>query len=463
MGTSYGYLTGNLLINMARITHKQRLAGGLLGLLAMLPAAADNLLSVYRQALDADPAYRAATAAWQAALEAKPQSRAGVLPSLTLSGNLSRDRFDPRTDSPTTYATNQNYGIGLRQPVYRRDRFIQLQQADSRIAQADAQYAAARQDLILRVAIRYFAVLGARDNLAFVRADKEALTRTLDQARQRFEVGLAAITDTLKAQAAYDIALSDEISAEQALADAREALHELTGAEPAALDVLKKDIPLNVPEPDDQEQWVASAVEQNPLLLAATAAAETARREIQVQRSGHYPNVDITADYSYRDTQFGGITPLERNDSAIGIELTMPLYQGGLVNSQTREQRSLYQQALEQQEQQLRATERQTHNNYRGIVSNISRVQALRKAIESNAKAYEAAKSGFDVGTRDIVDVLDAQRELLRARRDHARSRYDYLLNTLRLKQAAGILEEADLAQVNALLTAAQAPEPGDG
>jgi outer membrane protein len=442
---------------MPRTTHIGTLAGGILGLLLMLPAAADDLLGVYRQALTADPTWLAATAAWQAALEAKPQSLAGVLPSLALSGVASRDRFDPRNDDPVSYSTSQTYSVGLRQPVYRRDRFIQLQQADSLVAQADAEYAAARQELILRAAIRYFVVLGARDNLEFVRADKAALTRTLDQARQRFEVGLAAITDTLKAQAAYDIAVSDEISAEQLLADAQEALRELTGVLPATLEVLGADIPLTVPQPDDQEQWVAAAMEQNYLILAARAATDSARQQIEVLRSGHYPDIDLTADYSYRDSTFGGFTPLERNDSAIGIELSLPLYQGGLVNSQVREQVALYQQAQEQQEEQYRATERQTRNNYRGIVSGISRVQALHKAIESNAKAYEAAQSGFDVGTRDIIDVLDAQRELLRARRDHARARYDYLLDTLRLKQAAGILDENDLAQVNDMLDPAPA------
>jgi outer membrane protein len=184
------------------------------------PAFTDDLLSVYNQALDADPTFKAELAAHTAALEALPQSRAGVLPAIDLRGNISRNRFDPRDNNPTSYATNKTYSIGLRQPLYRRDRFIQLQQADSSIAQADAEFAAAQQDLALRVATRYFLVLGARDNLAFVRADKEALTRTLDQAKQRFEVGLAAITDTLKAQAAYDIAISDEISAEQLLADA---------------------------------------------------------------------------------------------------------------------------------------------------------------------------------------------------------------------------------------------------
>lgn len=424
------------------------------GLLATQAACADDLADMYRKALAADPDYLAASAAHLAALEAKPQSRAALLPEVGLSGSASRERFDPRTSGQTTYATNQTYSINLRQPVFRRERFIQLRQADSRIAQADAVFEAAQQDLILRVATRYFDVLGARDNLAFVRADKAALTRTLDQAQQRFEVGLAAITDTLKAQAAYDIALSDEISAEQQLDDAHEALRELTGAMPETLARLGDTLPLQPPEPADQDTWVESAIGQNPLMLAAQAATETAKREIQVRNSGHYPALDLTAGYSYRDSNFSGVIPLERNDSSVGLELSVPLYQGGAVTSRTREQRHLYEQAVEEQERQYRSTERQTRDNYRGVVSGISRVNALERAIESNQKAYEAAKSGFDVGTRDIVDVLDAQRELLRARRDHARSRYDYLLSTLRLKQAAGILTGDDLMQINAMLVA---------
>jgi outer membrane protein len=410
---------------------------------------ATDLVTVYRQAMESDPTFRAADAAHLAALEVKPQSRALLLPDLSLSASLSRDRFDPRNTGPTTYATNKNYSLRLRQPLFRRDRFIQLEQANSRVAQADAEYVAAQQDLIIRVATAYFVLLGSQDNLVFVRADKEALTRTLDQAQQRFEVGLAAITDSLKAQAAYDIAVSDEINAEQLLADAREALRELSGSYPDQPEILQEVIPLLTPAPAEEDAWVEASGKQNPLVLAARAAATTAREEIRVQQSGHYPSVDMRADYTYLDNRFGGLTQLERDDSSIGLEMNLPLYQGGLVTSRTREFRHRYNQALEEQTGQQRAVERQTRDNYRGVISGISRVHALQRAIQSNEKAYEAAQSGFDVGTRDIIDVLDAQRELLGARRDHARSRYDYLLDTLRLRQAAGILEEADLVQIN--------------
>jgi outer membrane protein len=292
-------------------------------------------------------------------------------------------------------------------------------------------------------------VLGAQDNLDFVQADKEAIGRTLEQAQKRFEVGLAAITDTLDARARYDIAVSDEINAEKLLNDAREALREVTGELPMDPEILQSEIPLLKPEPADQDDWVTAAINQNPLLLAAIAATQVAKQEIQVQNSGHYPSLDLTADYSYRDTQFGGFSALDRNDSAIGVELTVPIYQGGLITSRTRQSRYTYTQTREEQEKQLRATERQARDTYRGVISGISKVEALQNAVVSNEKAVESAEAGFTVGTRSIVDVLDAQRELLRARRDYARSRYDYLLDTLRLKQAAGILTETDLAQIN--------------
>ena len=422
------------------------------------PAWTDDLVTVYQLALEADPQYQAAIEAHNAALEVIPQSRAALLPNIAITGDVSRNRFDPRKSGDTTYSTNQTYSVGLRQPLYQRERWLQLEQADNRVVQADATLLAAQQDLLLRVATRYFLVLGAQDNLAFVEADKDAIARTLDQAKQRFDVGLAAITDTLEAQARYDIAVSDAINADRLLDDTREALRELTGELPVAPEVLKAEIPLLAPEPVDQDTWVSAAVEQNPLMLAARAATAVAKQEIQVQNSGHYPTVDMVADYSYRDTEFGGFTPLERNDSAIGVQLNLPLYQGGLVSSQTRQSRYQYNEAREEQLKQLRATERQTRDNYRGVISGISKVEALQHAVLSNEKAVEAAETGFEVGTRAIVDVLDAQRELLRARRDYARSRYDYLLDTLRLKQAAGILHETDLVQMNQWL---EDPVPG--
>ena len=426
-----------------------------LGLLAMTPPAwAEDIITSYQLAAESDPTLRAAEAARNASLEVAPQSLANLLPQLGFDGRVSRDRFHPRNDGDgrTTYYTNKNYRVQLRQAVYQRADFIQLKQADSIIAQANAEYEAAVQELILRVATRYFAVLGAQDNVDFVKADKSAVGRTLEQARQRFDVGLSSITDVADAQARYDLVISDEISAENLLADTYEALRELTGQPQKHLARLKTEIPLKAPEPAFQDEWVTTALDQNLNVLAAEAATESARQEIQIQRSGHYPTVDVTADWEYKDNQFGGVVPLERNDSSIGVQFNLPIYQGGRVVSRTRESRYRFQEAQELLEQQRRATEREARNNYRGVLTNISKVKALQQAVISNETLQDAAEAGFEVGTRTIVDVLDAQRELLRARRDYARSRYDYLLDSLRLKQSAGILSEEDLVMINALL-----------
>lgn len=419
-------------------------------------ARADDLLSVFQLAEQSDPQFQAAIATHSAALEVVPQSLAALLPDLSLSGDVSWNRFHdrrPQAGEPeNSHSTNEVYSARLRQSVYHRDRFIRLAQADSRVAQADAELVAAQQELILRTATRYFLVLGALDNLEFVNADRNAVARTLEQAEQRFEVGLTAITDVYEAQARYDVALSEKIRTEKLLDDTREALRELTGEIPGDLEILKPVIPLLSPVPADTEQWVSTATEQNPLLLARQAATEAARQEIQVQRSGHYPSMDLVADYTRKDVQFGGVVPQERNDSSIGIEVIMPLYQGGMVSSQTRQARDLFTQAQEEQEKQRREVERQARDSYRGVLAEISNVKALKQAVLSSAKALEASEAGFEVGTRTIVDVLDSQRGLLRARRDHARSRYDYLLDTLSLKRAAGILEADDLERINEMM-----------
>jgi outer membrane protein len=422
-----------------------------------LSGAADDMLSVYQLAVESDPQLQAAKASYQATLEVIPQSRAALLPNIGATGVVTRDRYHNRNPSvgepENSYATNKTFGAQLTQAIYQRESFLKLEQTDSVVAQSKAQLTAAEQDLILRVATRYFLVLGAQDNLEFVRGDKDAIGRTLDQAQQRFDVGLSAITDVLEAQARYDIAVSDEINAEKLLADAREALRELTGVIPGTLEILQAEIPLIPPDPAVEEKWVTIATDQNPLLLAARAATETARQEIEIQRSGHYPTLDLTADYAWRNNNFGGLgISQERNDSAIGVQMTLPLYQGGLISANTRQSQYQFNQSQETQVQQLRATERQARDTFRGVMTGISKVTALKQAVISNEKALEAAEAGFEVGTRTIVDVLDTQRDLLSAKRDHARSRYDYLLDMLRLKQAAGILEEDDLRLINALL-----------
>lgn len=413
-------------------------------------AQADSLYEIYQLAQERDPTLRAAAAARDAALEVKPQSRAGLLPVIGLSGDVSRNSYDDRAALPgvanPTYSTNQSYSLSLTQPVFRWDRWVALEQADSLVAQAQAQYGAAEQELMVRTAERYFAVLGAQDALRLAGKEKESIGRQLEQAQQRFEVGLSAITDVQEAQARYDTAVATEIRARNHLDSAREQLREIIGEQRENLDPVRDtDFRLVTPEPQQQQSWVDTALQQNPDLAAARAGSEAARQQIQIARSGHYPTVDANASYSYLDSNFGGIRELERNDGTIGLQLAVPLYQGGAVNSRTREARFRFDEARERLDVTQRAIERQTRDAYRGVVTGISEVRAAEQARTSSTTALEAAQTGFEVGTRTIVDVLDAQRALTQAELTLYLARYNYLLNTLRLKQAAGTLAPDDL------------------
>lgn len=413
-------------------------------------AQADSLYEIYQLAQERDPTLRAAAAARDAALEVKPQSRAGLLPVIGLNGDVSRNSYDDRAALPgvanPTYSTNQSYSLSLTQPVFRWDRWVALEQADSLVTQAQAQYGAAEQELMVRTAERYFGVLGAQDALRLAGKEKESIGRQLEQAQQRFEVGLSAITDVQEAQARYDTAVATEIRARNQLDSAREQLREIIGEQRENLDPVRDtDFRLVTPEPQQQQIWVDTALQQNPGLAAARAGSEAARQQIQIARSGHYPTVDANASYTYLDSNFGGIRELERNDGTIGLQLAVPLYQGGAVNSRTREARFRFDEARERLDVTQRAIERQTRDAYRGVVTGISEVRAAEQARTSSTTALDAAQTGFEVGTRTIVDVLDAQRALTQAELTLYLARYNYLLNTLRLKQAAGTLAPDDL------------------
>lgn len=437
--------------------------------LAMLAATAvahgDDLLDVYTQAAESNPQIKAAAAAHRAALEARPQSLAQFLPQVSAGSSVARvhqevaDTQGGLQDSTTTYNT-RGYSLNLVQSVYHQDYYVQLRQADSIIAQADAAYGAAEQDLIVRSATLYFLALGARDNQSFAHAERDAIARQLEQAKQRFEVGLIAITDVQEAQARYDLAVAQAINADNLVESSDEAVRELTGAEHETLKALGETFPLLTPEPNDMGQWVDASLQQNLELSAAQAALRIAQDEVSRRRAGHLPTLDLVGSHVFQDYgsgtfasrgTFGGS---ENTDSAVTLQLNVPLYTGGLISSRTREAVQLQEQSREQLEQTRRATERQSRDAFRSVTASISTVTALKQAVASNQVALEAAEAGNEVGTRTLVDVLDAQSNLYRAKRDYARERYDYLLSTLRLKRAAGTLAPKDLELVNSYLTA---------
>lgn len=425
----------------------------ILGLALAFNCQANDLMSAYRMAEVSDPVYQQAIAAYKATLEAKPQARAVLLPQLNLSANTASNDQDISTGSGFGSSgeigfNSHGYSLDLTQPIYRRARFLSLEQTDSQIDQAQAELDAALQDLMIRVAARYFDVLAAIDNLRFAEAEKKSLARQLEQANQRFEVGLTAITDVQEAQAGYDRAVANVILAENAIDNAREALLEITGEYLPALAPLGDKVPLVKPAPDSIEDWASISREQNLLVTAARYQLETARQEIDIQRSGHYPTLDLFANKGFNSAggRFGGT---QTHSTAVGIELNVPIFQGGLVNSRTREATHLYKQAQQQLEQQFRSAQRDTRESYLGVISGISQVKALKQTVKSSQTALEATLAGFEVGTRTAVDVVASERVTFQAKRDYSRARYDYILNTLRLKRAAGTLSPDDLRTIN--------------
>ncbi len=414
-------------------------------------AFAAGLYDNYLLAHDNDPQLKAADATRSAQNETRSQSIAQLLPNLSFSANT--DKIKSETTNSAFFPAvaeryrSHAYQLTLTQPIYRHDRWVALRQANSTVSQAEADYGVAEQALMIRLSESYFNLLAAKDNLDFAQAEKQATARQLEQAKQRFNVGLIAITDVHEAQAQFDLTVAQEITASNQLASAREALLEITGQYEQAPLSLQADIPLLNPDPADIDAWVKKATEQNLSLQSAIYASDVANEEINRQRAGHLPTLDLVASRSTAVT--GGLTGRDSDVDKISLQLNVPIFAGGGVNSLTRQAAYRAEAAKQNLIQARRSVTRQARDAYLGVIAEVSRVKALKQAVTSNAKAYEATQVGFEVGTRTIVDVLLSQRELFRAKRDYARSRYDYILNTLRLKQAAGSLARTDIEAIN--------------
>ncbi len=427
-----------------------------LGLLISLPAQAENLLDIYQRAQQNDPVFRAAEQAFFATREIKAQSKALFLPVLNLSGNYNRIYQNYKgsaylTNSEQNY-TSYGYTLSLRQTIFRNDYLAQYRQADLQVAQASARFNSAAQDLIVRVADAYFQVLAALDNLRFVQAEKQAIAEQLNQTKQRFKVGLTAITDVHEAQSRHDQSVAQEIQARNLVATTRENLRELIGEYPRSLAALAREVPLTPPEPQDVDAWVKTAEERSLPLIVAEKAREIAREEIGRRKSGHYPSLELVASAGSSTTEGGAFlafTGRTVEDARIGLQFNLPLYQGNQVVSQTRQAEYQFAQAREEYIRQKRITERNTRTAYLNVISNISTVKAFRQALKSARTALKATEAGYEVGTRNAVEVLNSRREVFRAERDYAKARYNYIVQALRLRQAAGILTEADLAAIN--------------
>ena len=413
---------------------------GTLLMVMSLPASSEDLFEVFEAALASDPEYLAIGADHRAAQEGRPQALADLQPNAQIAVDVRWNERESRDDYRSHLLV-----LDVTQPIYRLDRLVAVDQADSRIARADALYASGRQDLMIRVAERYFRVLEAEDELGFARATLEAFEQQLAQSRQRFEVGLIAITDVEEAKAGFDLSRAQLIAAKNSLDIAREALRETTGEYQGELAPLGE-LQLVMPEPADIDKWTEIALDRNLRLLAARHDSETARREIDRIRADHAPTIDAVGSFGLHD---GESRLGERRTVNVGVRLNYPLYTGGSIISRTRESRHRYQRTLDVLELERRRAQRETRDAYLGVDSGISRVHALEQAVRSSETAAEAIEAGFQVGTRTSVDVLDAQRDLFRARRDLAEARYGYILNVLRLKRAAGTLSDEDLRLIS--------------
>lgn len=419
----------------------------------MVPMAAmgDDLLDIYALAQLKDPTVRAALARRDSVREARPLALSGLLPRVSIGGNVSY-RNQQFSDNQ---ALDQNFGAGslsidLLQPVYRRDRALQVDQADWLLEQADADFLSAQQDLIFRTANAYFGVLAAQDDVAFSRSELKAIARQLDQAQQRFEVGLIAITDVHEAQARYDQARADEIRAVNNLGNAWEGLRTIIAIKPEMLAGLVEEIPLVPPEPAAIDAWSDLALRNSPIVQSSSHATQIAQKEIDVQYAGHFPTVDLFASYGIARTGRDFVS--DSNDARIGLLLDVPLYTGGGVKAATRRARQDLMVSQENLDRTRRLVDKEVRDSYRGVQASISGVQALKAATLSAQSALEATEAGFEVGTRTQIDVLNSQRDLFRARRDYAQSRYNYILLYLRLYQAAGTLNSSKLNNINLLL-----------
>ncbi|MDX1751144.1 MAG: TolC family outer membrane protein [Methylophaga sp.] len=414
--------------------------------------AVQDLIDIYNLSVQSDPILMAQSAALLATSELEDQADAAFLPQVDMVANNSKvwtDSSSQRFGGSSEY-NDHGYTLSLVQPIYRRNNFVQSRQATIAIEGATADYQFVEQDLIVRVAERYFDVLGAEDDLSFALAELEAIEKQLEQADQRFEVGLATIIDVTEARAAYDLATAAVIEAENLLANAREALRETAGQYPSELAELKEETPLVKPEPENIDEWSEQAIVMNPVLLSANSNVGLAKENIEFERSGHYPTLDLVAQKGYTSQSDSNLTGSNKTHQKIlGLQVNIPIYAGGVVNSRTREASFRLDEAMQNEEEQRRAIIRQTRAAYNSVMSGVSRVNALQQAVYSNQKALESTEAGFDVGTRTTVDVLNARRELFSALRDYSRSRYEYVVNTLRLKQAAGIVSVNDIEQIN--------------
>ena len=421
-------------------------------LMALLPfsAQAANLSDIYKLAVGNDPQLRAAEARFLSRSEVVKQSRAGLLPTFSILGvTADNSRIFLSSSYPKDNYNDHRWQAVLRQPIFRLENWFRFQQSRNIKAEAVATFAAEQQSLMVRVAESYFTILERESFLSASKAERDAVQRQLEQVRQRFDVGLVAITDVLESRAAYDSSTVNVIEAEGAQSTSFEPLLRLTGQPMGQVHGLDRDFPVRHPEPEDEDEWVRIALETNYEIIAAKERVKSAQHQMQMAKSNHYPVID--AEVSYMHSVSGGLSFLgnKMDQRAMTLSMTLPIYQGGAVRSAIRQagyDLEAAQQALDLEQRRIVEA---TRNLYSAVNTDVARVRARLRGIESSESALDATRTGYEVGTRNIVDVLQAQQRLYLSRFQYASARYRYVLDTLRLKQAVGILNPDDLYDLN--------------
>lgn len=421
---------------------KLKKLGLLIGCALAIPVQAANLYDFYQLALNSDPTLQVDDD--RAIIKSRyAQAKADN----SFSASFDASYFQTWDKKFKDTGASSGYDVALNYPIYNRSLSLAVNQAQQSVDKADIAYIGAVQDLMLRVSERYFAVLNAIDTLDFSKATKVALSKQYEQSRQRFEVGLIAITDVQESKAGFDLATANEVRDQNALDNAYEALREVIGEYRKDLARLKDDVPLVSPEPNSVEQWVDGALKDNPKILALQHEVEIAQRGIELARAAYYPVINATAKNSYFD-QGKDYTKMSGGQNMIGLSLNVPLDVGGKVKSQIQTSQAQYDQVLDRLEQQKRLTQKSVRQAFLGVLSDIGQVKATKQALVSNETAFQATQTGYEVGTRTSVDVFNARQRLLEAQRNYAQSRYAYVLDTLKLKQAAGLLHESDFVKL---------------
>jgi len=433
---------------------------------------ADDLLDIYQLALQNDPTFRAAKASLRAGLEEKNLGRAGLLPKVNINAGLTFTRTENLGQFPIGGVTipnntksnrkTKNWGASLNQPLFDLTAWFQFQRGQELTQKAQVQFATDQQSLILRVVEAYIEVLRAHANLGASTAQEIATQRQLDQAKQRFDVGLAAITDVREAEAAHDLALANRLADEGALQVAKERLSILTGQQHSQLAVLKKDYPVSQPEPLNLEKWIQFAQQNNYDIKVAEYARRAALQAARAAGAEHFPKITVNAkfDQTHSDIERNNTVrdivenlEIDTTEGAVSLNLNMPLFAGGGISAGRRKAYAEYDRANEEYLGAKRNTIQDTRAQYINLMTSIARVRAGKQAVISSRASLEATEAGYEVGTRNIVDVLDAVRTLHSAIKDYANARLDYVLANLRLKREAGTLSPEDIIQLNQWLT----------